>query len=58
LEKAREASPKNVRVLLQLAVAYERIDMKDEALNIYRLILDFDALNQVARQKVKLLSSG
>ena len=58
LEKAREASPKNVRVLLQLGVAYERLDMKDEALNIYRLILDIDALNQVARQKIKLLSSG
>jgi len=32
--------------------------MKDEALRTYRLILDFDALNQVAQQKVKLLSSG
>jgi tetratricopeptide (TPR) repeat protein len=50
--------PKNVRVLLQLGVAYERLDMKDEALSIYRLILDIDAVNQVARQKIKLLSSG
>jgi len=58
LEHARQASPKNIRVLLQLGVAYERLDMKDEALNIYRFILDLDELNQVARQKVKLLSSG
>ena len=58
LESAHATDPKNVRVLLQLGVAYEKLDMKDEALRIYRLILDFDALNQVARQKVKLLSSG
>jgi hypothetical protein len=32
--------------------------MKDEALRIYRLILDIDALNQVALQKVKILSGS
>jgi Tfp pilus assembly protein PilF len=58
LESAHASDPKNVRVLLQLGVAYEKLDMKDEALRTYRLILDFDALNQVAQQKVKLLSSG
>jgi tetratricopeptide (TPR) repeat protein len=58
LESANASDQKNVRVLLQLGVAYEKLDMKDEALRTYRLILDFDALNQVARQKVKLLSSG
>jgi tetratricopeptide (TPR) repeat protein len=58
LESAHASDPKNVRVLLQLGVAYEKLDMKDEALRTYRLILDFDALNQVARQKEKLLSSG
>ena len=58
LEKAREASPKNIRALLQLGVAYERLGMKDEALRIYRQILDIDALNEVAHQKVELLSSG
>jgi tetratricopeptide (TPR) repeat protein len=58
LESANASDPKNVRVLLQLGVAYEKLDMKDEALRTYRLILDFDALNQVAQQKVKLLSSG
>jgi len=58
LETARASDPKNIRLLLQLGVAYERLDMKDEALSMYRLILDFDPLNQVAGQKVKLLSSG
>jgi tetratricopeptide (TPR) repeat protein len=58
LEKALAASPKNIRIMLQLGVAYERIDMKDEALRIYRLILDIDALNQVALQKVKILSGS
>jgi tetratricopeptide (TPR) repeat protein len=58
LESARASDPKNIRLLLQLGVAYERLDMKDEALSTYRLILDFDPLNQVAGQKVKLLSSG
>jgi protein O-GlcNAc transferase len=58
LEKARESSPKNTRILLQLGVAYERMSMKNEALGIYRLILDFDALNPVAKQKVELLSSS
>jgi tetratricopeptide (TPR) repeat protein len=55
LEKAAEVSPKNVRVLLQLGVAYEKLGMPDEALRIYRTILDIDACNRVAAQKVKLL---
>jgi tetratricopeptide (TPR) repeat protein len=58
LETARASDSKNVRLLLQLGVAYEKLDMKDEALATYRLILDFDPLNQVAGQKVKLLYSG
>jgi len=58
LEKAREASPKNIRVLLQLGVTYEKLELKDEALRIYRLILDSDPYNQVAAQKIKLLSTN
>jgi tetratricopeptide (TPR) repeat protein len=58
LEKAREASSKNIRVLLQLGVAYEKIEMKEEALGIYRLILDIDPFNQAADQKIKLLESN
>jgi tetratricopeptide (TPR) repeat protein len=58
LEKAREASPKNIRVLLQLGVAYEKLDLKDEALSTYRLVQECDPYNQVAAQKIKLLSTN
>ncbi len=56
LEKAAEASPKNIRVLLQLGVAYEKLELAGEALRVYRAVLDADACNRVASQKVKLLS--
>jgi tetratricopeptide (TPR) repeat protein len=57
LEAARAASPGNIRILLQLGVAYEKLDMKDEALGIYRVIVEQDPLNKVAAQKIKLLSN-
>jgi tetratricopeptide (TPR) repeat protein len=57
LEKARVTSPKNTRILLQLGVAYEKLELKEEALRMYHLILENDPLNQVAAQKVKLLSA-
>jgi protein O-GlcNAc transferase len=56
LEKAARASPRSVRVLLQLGVAYEKLELPDEALSAYRTVLDIDACNQVAAQKVKLLA--
>jgi tetratricopeptide (TPR) repeat protein len=55
LESARDASPKNIRVLLQLGVAYEKMEMKDEALGIYRRVVDIDPMNRAAAQKIKLL---
>jgi tetratricopeptide (TPR) repeat protein len=58
LEKAREASPKNIRVLLQLGVAYEKMEMKDEAIEMYRHILDIDPMNRAASQKIKLMGAG
>jgi tetratricopeptide (TPR) repeat protein len=58
LESAREASPKNIRVLLQLGVAYEKMEMKEEALGIYRLIVDIDPMNRAASQKIKLMGAG
>jgi tetratricopeptide (TPR) repeat protein len=58
LEKAVELSPKNVRALLQLGVAYEKLELKDEALRCYRLVLEADPLSRVAAQKVKLLSKS
>jgi tetratricopeptide (TPR) repeat protein len=57
-EKARSQDPKNIRVILQLGVAYEKIAMKAEALAVYNTILEIDPLNRVALQKTKLLSSS
>jgi tetratricopeptide (TPR) repeat protein len=57
-EKSREYDQKNVRVLLQLGVAYEKLSMKDDAGNVYKAILEIDPLNRIALQKIKLLASG
>ncbi len=57
LEKARQQAPGNIRILFQLAVAYERKGMPERAKAIYQRILDLDALNEVARQKMRLLSA-
>ncbi len=57
-EKARACDPKNIRVLMQLGVAYEKLSMKDEAMQAYNAILEIDPLDQVALQKTKLLTSG
>ena len=53
---ALEQSPSNVRVLFQLAVAYEKNEMVTDAISIYNSILNFDALNEIAHHKLKLLS--
>jgi tetratricopeptide (TPR) repeat protein len=58
LEKARSCDSKNTRILLQLGVAYEKLSMKDDALAVYRAILEIDPLNRIATQKTKLLSSS
>ncbi|MBD3392622.1 MAG: tetratricopeptide repeat protein [Chitinivibrionales bacterium] len=55
-EQARKLSPENIRILLQLGVAYEKKDMHAEAMSVYNAVLDIDPVNQVAQQKVKLLS--
>ncbi len=52
---AQQKEPHNIRVLLQLGVAYEKLNMVKEAIAIYKSILYFDALNEVALQKLKLL---
>jgi tetratricopeptide (TPR) repeat protein len=57
-EKSRACDPKNIRVLLQLGVAYEKLSMKDDARQAYGAILEIDPLNRIAQQKTKLLASG
>lgn len=55
--KALERAPQNIRILLQLGVAYEKLDMTHDAVTVYRSILKYDALNDIALQKLKLLGS-
>ena len=56
-ETARANEPENIRVLLQLAVAYEKLGDKPAALRCYQAIIEVDALNGVARQKIAYLSN-
>jgi tetratricopeptide (TPR) repeat protein len=46
----------NVRILLQIGVAYEKIGDQDKALKVYRKIVTVDELNSIAIQKIKYLS--
>lgn len=56
LEQAAHSDKNNNRILIQLAIAYEKLDDKAKALSIYQNILKIDALNTIALQKIKLLS--
>ena len=56
-KEANKYAPHNIRILLQMGVAYEKIGMKHEAVIVYQSILDLDKLNDVALQKLKLLSN-
>ncbi|MDG5814402.1 tetratricopeptide repeat protein [Chitinispirillales bacterium ANBcel5] len=49
-------TPGDVRKLLQLANAYERLGNRDEALRVYRKITDIDPLNSIAFRKIRSLS--
>jgi tetratricopeptide (TPR) repeat protein len=55
-QAAEQQEPKNVRVLLQLAVAYEKLGDKAPALQAYRNIVAADPLNSIALQKIRYLS--
>jgi tetratricopeptide (TPR) repeat protein len=57
LETAVTNSPKNIRFMLQLAVAYEKLDLKDNALQVYLRVAELAPLDQIAQQKIKLLSA-
>ncbi len=57
-EQARALDPKNIRVLFQLGVSYEKKNMRPEALSAYNAILDLDPVNRVAQQKIKLLAGN
>ncbi len=56
-EASLENDRKNIRRLLQLAAAYERISDRDTALSVYKEITDIDPLNSIAIQKIKYIES-
>ena len=56
-EAALEGDRKNIRRLLQLAAAYERISDRATALTVYKEITDIDPLNSIAIQKIKYIES-
>lgn len=56
-EKALESDKFNTRILLQLAVGYEKIGNLKKARSIYTQITNIDDLNIIARQKLRLLTT-
>jgi len=56
-EASLESDKKNIRRLLQLAAAYERISDRASALSVYKEITDIDPLNSIAIQKIKYIES-
>jgi len=56
-EASLENDKRNIRRLLQLAAAYERISDRASALSVYKTITDIDPLNSIAIQKIKYIES-
>ncbi|NLG17326.1 MAG: tetratricopeptide repeat protein [Fibrobacter sp.] len=54
-EQAVKYDQNNIRILLQLAVAFEKLELIDRAIETYRRILAIDNLNSIAKQKIRLL---
>jgi tetratricopeptide (TPR) repeat protein len=55
-EQTMHNAPNEIPVLIQLAIAYEKIGIIDVSLEMYNKVLAIDPLNTVARQKMKLLA--
>lgn len=53
--QALTSAPDDVRIMLQSAVTWEKLDRIDKAAELYRSILAVDQLNGIARQKLKLI---
>jgi tetratricopeptide (TPR) repeat protein len=55
-EKILQKEPGNIRVILQTAVSYEKLELLPDALALYKRILSIDDLHPIAQQKVKMIS--
>ncbi len=55
-EQANHNKENDPRILIQLAISYERISEKNRALSIYNSVIEIDPLNIIAQQKIKYLT--
>ncbi|HEX2956314.1 MAG TPA: tetratricopeptide repeat protein [Chitinispirillaceae bacterium] len=55
-EKTLQKEPGNIRIILQTAVCYEKLELLPEALALYKRILSINDLHPIAQQKVKMIS--
>jgi tetratricopeptide (TPR) repeat protein len=55
-EKILQKEPDNIRVILQAAVCYEKLELLPDALALYKRILSIDDLHPIAQQKVKMIT--
>jgi Flp pilus assembly protein TadD len=56
-QTALHNDPKNIRVMMQLAVSYEKLGDRAQALQTYRDIVAQDPLNSIGIQKIKYLAA-
>jgi tetratricopeptide (TPR) repeat protein len=55
-ERILQKEPNNIRVILQTAVCYEKLELLTDALALYKRILSIDDLHPIAQQKVKMIT--
>ncbi|MDR0307769.1 MAG: tetratricopeptide repeat protein [Chitinispirillales bacterium] len=57
-EASNKSDPKNIRKMIQLAAAYERLGNRKAALSVYHEITDIDPLHIIATNKIRLLNAS
>lgn len=55
-DQALQNDPNNTNILMQLAAAYEKLELKPEAAMVYEKILQITPLNRIASYKLSLIS--
>jgi tetratricopeptide (TPR) repeat protein len=58
LEIARSIEPDDTRILFQLAVAYEKLNLIKEAIAVYNNIIEINPLDKVAKYKLDLITGS
>ena len=57
-EQAVKNDQNNTRILLQLAVAYEKLELLEKSKETYHRILSIDVLKSIARQKILIIDQS